>query len=113
MSDGWSPSGAANEGQPQDAASWMGVGPLHSIDEVAEGNEVMEKRERQEGITTEQAKGRTLRWQPLLPNLRRVNDAARRLARHGSQHCCITSMSPRSKGRSGGSDGPPAPGSIG
>jgi len=56
----------------------MGVGPLHSIDEVAEGNEVMEKRERQDGITTEQAKGRTLRWQPLLPNLRRVNDAARR-----------------------------------
>ena len=56
MSDGWLPSGAANEGQPQDAASWMGVGPLHSIDEVAEGNEVMEKRERQEGITTEQAK---------------------------------------------------------
>src|SRR3954469_15306844 len=56
----------------------MGVGPLHSIDEVTEGNEVMEKRERQDGITTEQAKGRTLRWQPLLPNLRRVNEAARR-----------------------------------
>jgi hypothetical protein len=55
----------------------MGVGPLHSIDEVAEGNEAMEKRERQDGITTEQAKGRTLRWQPLLPNLRRVNEAAR------------------------------------
>jgi hypothetical protein len=56
----------------------MGVGPLHSIDEVAEGNEVMEIRERQEGITTEQAKGRTLRWQPLLPNLRRVNEGAKR-----------------------------------
>src|SRR5258708_24306280 len=56
----------------------MGVGPLRSIGEVAEGNEVMERRERQEGITTEQAKGRTLPWQPLLPNLRRVNDAARR-----------------------------------
>lgn len=38
----------------------------------------MEKRERQDGITTEQAKGRTRRWQPLLPNLRRVNEAARR-----------------------------------
>jgi RNA-directed DNA polymerase len=75
---GRSPVGAANEGQPQDAAPRMGVGPLHSIGEVAEGNEVMERRERQEGITTEQAKGRTLRWQPLLPNLRRVNDAARR-----------------------------------
>src|SRR3954465_12713772 len=48
------------------------------IDEVAEGDEVMEKRERQEGITTEQAKGRTQRWQPLLPNLRRVNEADRR-----------------------------------
>ena len=31
MSDGWLPSGAANEGQPQDAASWMGVGTLHSV----------------------------------------------------------------------------------
>jgi hypothetical protein len=51
---GGSPLGAA--GQPQVAASRMGVGPLHSIDEVAEGDEVMEKRGRQEGITTEQAK---------------------------------------------------------
>ena len=41
----------------------------------------MEKRGRQDGITTEQAKGRTLRWQPLLPNLRRVNEAARRSGR--------------------------------
>src|SRR5271155_3111392 len=78
MSDGWLPPGAANEGQPQDAASRMGVGPLHSIGEVAEGNEVMERRERQEGITTEQAKGQTQRWQPLLRNLRRGNEAARR-----------------------------------
>ena len=54
----------------------MGVGPLHTIDEVAEGNEAMEKRERQEGITTGQAKGRTQRWQPLQPNLARVNEAA-------------------------------------
>src|SRR3954449_3695296 len=75
---GGSPLGAATEGQPQVAASRMGVGPLHSIDKVAEGDEVMEKRGRQEGITTEQAKGRTQRWQPLLPNLRRVNEAARR-----------------------------------
>ena len=37
----------------------------------------MEKRGRQDGITTEQAKGRTQRWQPLRPNLRRVNEAAR------------------------------------
>src|SRR5277367_5440213 len=56
----------------------MGVGPLHTIDEVAEGNEAMEKRERQEGITTGQAKGQTQRWQPLQPNLARVNEAARR-----------------------------------
>jgi RNA-directed DNA polymerase len=47
------------------------------IEEVTEGDEVMEKRGRQEGITTEQAKGRTQRWQPLLPHLRRVNEAAR------------------------------------
>jgi hypothetical protein len=36
----------------------------------------MEKRERQEGITTGQAKGQTQRWQPLQPNLARVNEAA-------------------------------------
>src|SRR5438876_10313348 len=70
--------GATNEGQPQFAASRMGVGPLHIIDEVSEGNEVMEKRERQEGITSGQAKGQTQRWQPLQPNLERVNEAARR-----------------------------------
>src|SRR5215471_18304335 len=73
---GWSPVGTANEGQPQVAAPRMGVRPLHSIGEVAEGNEAMERRERQEGITMEQAKGRTQRWQPLLPNLLRVNEAA-------------------------------------
>src|SRR5271165_5531542 len=56
----------------------MRVGPLHTIDEVAEGNEAMEKRERQEGITPGQAKGQTQRWQPLQPNLERVNEAARR-----------------------------------
>ena len=38
----------------------------------------MEKRERQEGITTGQAKGQTQRWRPLQPNLVRVNEAARR-----------------------------------
>jgi hypothetical protein len=43
----------------------------------------MERRERQDGITTEQAKGRTQRWHPLLPNLRRVNEAARRSGRTG------------------------------
>src|SRR3954469_18930328 len=77
VSVGWSPTGAANEGQPQDAASRMGVGPPHTIAEVTEGDEVMEKRGRQDGITTEQAKGRTQRWQPLRPNLQRVNEAAR------------------------------------
>src|SRR6202165_3378900 len=75
---GWSPMGATNEGQPQFAASRMGVGPLHIIDEVTEGNEVMEKRERQEGITPGQAKGQTQRWQSLQPNLERVKEAARR-----------------------------------
>jgi hypothetical protein len=51
------------------------------IGEVAEGNEAMERREQQEGITMEQAKGRTQRWQRLLPNLRRANEAARRSGR--------------------------------
>src|SRR3954468_20333929 len=50
---------------------------VHTIEEVTEGDEVMEKRGRQDGITTEQAKGRTQRWQPLLLNLQRVNEAAR------------------------------------
>jgi hypothetical protein len=104
--------GATNEGQPQFAASRMGVGPLHIINEVTEGNEVMEKRERQEGITPRQAKGQTQRWQPLQPNLERVNEADI-LARHGSRHCCITSTLPRSKGRFGGRDARPVQGSIG
>jgi hypothetical protein len=39
----------------------MGVRRLYSIGEVAEGNEAMKRRERQVGITTEQAKDRTLR----------------------------------------------------
>src|SRR5258706_7727720 len=69
--------GATNEGQPQFAAWGMGVGPLHIMDEVTEGNEVMEKRERQEGITSGQGKGQTQRWQPLQPTLERVNEAAR------------------------------------
>ena len=92
----------------------MGVGPLHTIDEVAEGNEVMEKRERQEGITTGQAKGQTQRWRPLQPNLERVNEARPDiLARHGSPHCCTTSTLPRSKGRFGDRDARPVLGSIG
>ena len=53
--------GAANEGPPQDAVSRMGVGPPHTIEDVTEGDEVMEKRGPQDGITTEQAKGRTQR----------------------------------------------------
>jgi RNA-directed DNA polymerase len=54
------------------------VGLAHSIDEVAEGNEVMEKRGQLEGTQQETAKGQTQRWQPLLPNLLRVNAVARR-----------------------------------
>jgi hypothetical protein len=49
--------GATNEGQPQFAASRMGVGPLHIIDEVTEGNEVME-------ITDEKLTGWRLRYNP-------------------------------------------------
>jgi RNA-directed DNA polymerase len=54
------------------------VGLVNSIDEVTEGNEVMEKRDQLEGIPRETAKGQTQRWQPLLPHLLRVNAAARR-----------------------------------
>ena len=67
----------------------------------------MEKRERQEGITTGQAKGRTQRWQPLQPNLARVNEAARR-----SGQTRFTALL-RSNGRSGGRDVRPVQASIG
>ncbi len=42
-----------------------------------EGNDMKKGRGRLEGITPEAAKGQTLGWQPLLPNLGRVNAAAR------------------------------------
>jgi len=54
------------------------VGLAHTIDEVAEGNEVTEKRGQLEGRPQERAKGQTQRWQPLLPHLLRVNAVARR-----------------------------------
>jgi hypothetical protein len=54
------------------------VGLVNSIDEVTEGNEVMEKRDQLEGILQETAKGQAERWQPRLPHLMRVNTAARR-----------------------------------
>jgi group II intron reverse transcriptase/maturase len=58
--------------------SLLEVGLAHSIDEVTEGNEVMETRGGLEGSPQEAAKGQTQRWQPLLPHLLRVNAAARR-----------------------------------
>jgi RNA-directed DNA polymerase len=54
------------------------VSPVHSTDEVAEGNEVMEGRRRLRGTTPGAVKGQTQRWQPLEPNLQRVNMAARK-----------------------------------
>jgi len=54
------------------------VGLAHTIDEVAEGNEVTEKRGQLEGNPHRTAKGQTQRWQPLLPHLLRVNAVARR-----------------------------------
>jgi RNA-directed DNA polymerase len=50
---------------------------MHSTGEGTEGNEVTEGRRRLEGITRETAKGQTQGWRPLLPNLQRVNMAAR------------------------------------
>jgi group II intron reverse transcriptase/maturase len=41
-----------------------------------EGNDMVEGRGRPAGNTLESAKGQTQRWQPLLPNLQRVNAAA-------------------------------------
>jgi RNA-directed DNA polymerase len=54
------------------------VGLAHPIDEVAEGNEVTEKRGQLEGKPQQAAQGQTRRWQPLLPHLLRVNAVARR-----------------------------------
>ena len=54
------------------------VGLARSIDEITEGNEVMEKRGQLEGSPQQAAKGQTQRWQPLLPHLVRVNAVARR-----------------------------------
>jgi group II intron reverse transcriptase/maturase len=54
------------------------VGLAHTIDEVAEGNEVTEKRGQLEGNPQQPAKGQTQRWQPLLPHLVQVNAVARR-----------------------------------
>jgi group II intron reverse transcriptase/maturase len=54
------------------------VGLAHNIDEVAEGNEVTEKRGQLEGNPQQAAKSQTQRWQPLLPHLVRVNAAASR-----------------------------------
>lgn len=53
------------------------VSPVHSTEEVAEGNEAMEGRRRLRRITPEAAKGQTQCWRPLEPNLQRVNMAAR------------------------------------
>jgi hypothetical protein len=51
-------------------------GPAHSTVEAVEGNDMVEGRGRPAGTTLEAAKSQTQRWQPLLPNLQRVNAAA-------------------------------------
>src|SRR6266542_335731 len=78
-SAGRSPAGASGKGRPSPGvASLADVSLARSIDEVTEGNEVMERRGRLGGITPEAATGQTQRWQPVLPHLLRVNAAARR-----------------------------------
>src|SRR6516225_4309654 len=73
---GWSPVGAANEGQPQDAAPRMGVAPLHSIGEV-------DRRQRDDGEKGAAGRDHNGAGEGLdtalatwLPTLRRVNEAA-------------------------------------
>src|SRR5260370_42702261 len=68
-----SPVGAGKQGQPQFAASRVGGGPLHTIDESAEGNEAMEKRERQERINSRQGGRQTPPLNPLPPHSAPVN----------------------------------------
>src|SRR6201995_1079724 len=58
------------------AASWLEIGPAHSTVEAMEGKDMVEGRVRPAGITLDSAKSQTQRWQPLLPNLQRVNAAA-------------------------------------
>lgn len=54
------------------------VGSIHTIDEVIEGNEMMEKRDRPERNVQREATGQIQSWQPVQPHLLRVNAAARR-----------------------------------
>jgi RNA-directed DNA polymerase len=68
--------GAIGKGKPELIASCLEVGPAHSTAEAMEGNDMVEGRGRPAGNTLEAAKGQTQRWQPLLPNLQRVNAAA-------------------------------------
>jgi hypothetical protein len=74
----WSSAAVHDEGQPESWAVRSEVGPIHTIYEVAEGNEVMEKRGRLGEIMHETAKGQIQGWLPSLPHLVRVNAAARR-----------------------------------
>jgi hypothetical protein len=68
-----------------------------------EGNDMVEGRGWPAGDMLEPAKDQTQRWQLLLPHLQRGTRRPRLQAGRGSRLCCITSMSPRSKGRFGGS----------
>ena len=68
--------GAINEGRLKLVAPRLEVGPPHSTREAVEGNDMAEGRGWLAGNTLKPAKGQTQRWQPLLPNLQRVNAAA-------------------------------------
>ncbi len=57
---GWSPMGASRKREPECGAELRsGVGPAHSTDEAAEGNEAVEGRGRLEGHPSELSEVRT------------------------------------------------------
>jgi RNA-directed DNA polymerase len=71
--------GAPREGRSEREAELRpGVGPVHSTREAPEGNEGVEGRGRPGRISLEEARVRTQSRAALPPNLKRVNEAARR-----------------------------------
>ena len=83
------------------------------IGEVAEGNEGMERGSGRRGSRRNRRRAGHCAGNPCCRTSGVWMTRPDALAKLGSQHCCITSTLPRSKGRFGGSDGPPARGSTG
>jgi RNA-directed DNA polymerase len=111
---GRSSMGAAREGRPQRAAEPSpGVGPLHSTDEVLEGNEGAEGRRRPGRIPLRSTLDRTQGRATQRERLQRVNDLAKRdkrvrftaLLHHVDVHALRRAFARLKRGASAGVDG--------